>query len=424
MVGAITAIGLPDMTLRASFELHRINQYLLSKQHLTRDTRTDDVKQIAADICGLHATSGTTPYLSVFARSKAFKKGDLDHCLYKQHTLGKIRCVRKTIYIHPLEMLPVVYSATASMVQKASNRFMEGRGITPDQLERISAEILTLLDKQEMTAAEIKSTIEPGLDLSTVLYYMCDLGLLVRGRPVRSWLDKNHTYARFKDYFPGVILDGLSEEQAVKELVWAYLCAFGPVTLEDIVWWLGIGKRKVQTALAALDLSTNQTSTQPIWDGLGGEKAVMGIQIKDSPGDFLCTLSDLERIQAFKPPQTQTVNLLPWLDPYMMGYKLRHRYLDDCDRSDVFDRSGNATSSILLDGRVVGIWDFEDADPPIVKVFDLNEVNSDCKKEIAAQALETGRFISGQDIQVRVCERMTPLTKRSAGSMMAPLKEF
>jgi hypothetical protein len=423
MVGAITAIGLPEMALRTSFGLHRINQYLLSKQHLTRDTQTDDVKQIAADICGLHATSGTTPYLSVFARSKAFKKTDLDHCLYKQHTLGKIRCVRKTIYIHPLEMLPVVYSATASMVQKASNRFMEGRGITPVQLERISAQILTLLNKQEMTAAEIKSILEPGLDLSSVLYYMCDLGLLVRGKPVRSWRDKNHTYARFKDTFPGVILDGLSEEQAVKELVWAYLCAFGPVTLEDIVWWLGIGKSKVQAALAALDRSTNQTSTQPIWGGVGGEKEVRRIQIKDSPGDFLCTLSDLERLQDFKPPQTQTVNLLPWLDPYMMGYKLRHRYLDERDCSYVFDRSGNATSILLLDGRVVGIWDYEDADPPIVKVFYLNEVNNDCKKEIAAQALETGRFISGQDIQVRSCKRMTPLTKRTAGSVMTPLKE-
>ena len=106
----------------------------------------------------------------------------------------------------------------------------------------------------------------------------------------------------------------------------------------------------------------------------------------------------------------------------MLQDQQRHRYLDEHDRSYVFDRSGNATSSILLDGRVVGIWDFEDGDTPIVKVFYLNEVNDDCKKEIAAQAAETGRFISGQDVQVRSCERMTPLTKRSAGSMMTPLK--
>jgi len=412
------------MTLLGSFGLQRINQYLLSKQHLTRNTLTDDVKQIAADICGLHATSGTTPYLSIFARCKAFKKEDLDNCLYKQYTLGKIRCVRKTIYIHPQEMLPVVYSATASMIQKASSRFMEARGVTLDQFERISDEILALLNNQEMTATEIKSAIHTGLDISSVLYYMCDLGLLVRGRPVRSWRDKIHTYARFKDYFPGVTLDRLSEEQAIKDLVWAYLCAFGPVTLEDIVWWLGIGKRKVQAALSALDRSTNLPSSQPIWGGVGGEKEVRGIQIKDSPGEFLCTLSDLERLQEFKPPQTQTVNLLPWLDPYVMGYKLRHRYLDERDRSYVFDSSGNATSIILLDGRVVGIWDFEDADPPRMKVFYLNEVNNDCKREIAAQAVETGHFISGQAVQVQYCEHMTPLPKRSPGNFMTPLKEL
>ena len=257
-----------------------------------------------------------------------------------------------------------------------------------------------------------------------MLYYMCDLGLLVRGRPVRSWRDKNHTYARFKDYFPGVILDRLSEDQAIKDLVWAYLCAFGPVTLEDIVWWLGIGKRKVQAALSALDRSTKLTSSQPIWGGKEGRGEVRGIQIKDSPGDFLCTQSDLERLQEFKPARSQTVNLLPWLDPYLMGYKQRQRYLDERYSSYVFDRSGNATSIILLNGRVVGIWDFEDAELPIVKVFYLNEVNNDCKKEIAAQAVKTGRFISGQDVQLQQCETMTPLTQRSAGSVMTPLKEL
>ena len=412
------------MSLRDSFELYRINQYLLSKQHLTGDTCGDDVKQIATDICGLHASSSTTPYLSIFSRCNAFVKEDLDHCLYKQHSLGKIRCVRKTIYIHPQEMLPVVYSATASMIQKASIRFMERRGVTMDQFERISDEILALLNKHEMTAREIKSAIDTGLDLSCVLYYMCDLGLLVRGRPVMSWRDKNHTYARFKDYFPGVILERLSEEQAIKDLVWAYLCAFGPVTLEDIVWWLGIGKRKVQGALSALDRSINLTSSQPIGGRMGGEGEVRGIHIKDSPGDFLCIQSDLERLQEFRPPQTQTVNLLPWLDPYLMGYKQRHRYLDERYSGYVFDRSGNATSVIMLDGRVVGIWDFEDADPPLVKVFYLNEVNNDCKREIAAQAVETGRFISGQDVRVQACDRMTPLTKRSAGSFMTPLQGF
>lgn len=60
----------------------------------------------------------------------------------------------------------------------------------------------------------------------------------------------------------------------------------------------------------------------------------------------------------------------------------------------------------------------------MVKVFFLNEVNNDCRKEIAAHVVETGRFISGQDVRVQACDRMTPLTKRSAGSFMTPLQGF
>jgi len=53
---------------------NRINKYLLHKQHLLPESKSDSIIQIAKDLCGLHATCPTTPYLSLFARMNDFLK--------------------------------------------------------------------------------------------------------------------------------------------------------------------------------------------------------------------------------------------------------------------------------------------------------------------------------------------------------------
>jgi hypothetical protein len=114
------------------------------------------------------------------------------------------------------------------------------------------------------------------------------------------------------------------------------------------------------------------------------------------------------------------VNLLPSLDPYLMGYKDRGRCLDAERYSYVFDRGGNATSCILIDGRIVGVWDFEE---PIVKVFLFDGGNADLLKEVSAKAKSMGAFICGHDVDVRVCGSMVPLPERTAGGVMSPLRD-
>ena len=74
--------------------LDKVNYLVLRKQHLTDDSRIDDIIRITRDISGLHATDSVTPYLSLFARSSNFEKDSLDEELYLKKNLGKIRCMR------------------------------------------------------------------------------------------------------------------------------------------------------------------------------------------------------------------------------------------------------------------------------------------------------------------------------------------
>ena len=117
------------------------------------------------------------------------------------------------------------------------------------------------------------------------------------------------------------------------------------------------------------------------------------------------------------------MNLLPRLDPYLMGYKDRDRYVSHRDYEFIFDRSGNATSTIILDGRVVGIWDIAEKPKPLLKMFIFEKSGENLVKSLISEGKKVGKFITGQDVDIVMCKDMMPLTKRTMGGFMSPLKD-
>ena len=387
-----------------AINLSSVNLFVLNKQHLTPASKGEDVVQVVKDVGGLHATSSTTPYLSLYARCSQFEKEDLEVELYDKRTLGKVRCVRKTIYIQPKDRIPIVWKPTARQVIKESKGFMTTRGVTEEVYDKLSTGILRMLRGREMSAAEIKATLKTDADLSSILYFMCDQGLLIRAKPVKGWKDRRHRYALFDDYFPDIQLEEFKESEAITALMSLYLASFEPASEVDAAWWTGLGKTKVRRALKELEDRLVEVSIPEIGEG------------------FFMLQTDMKQVEAVKPPREPVINLLPILDPYLLGYKQRERYLDQGHYDLVFDRSGNATSTILVDGKVVGVWDFEDDKEPLAKIFLFKEIGKTLREKIFVKAGRLGKFIAEGEVKVKECESMVPLTERTAGSMMSPLK--
>jgi hypothetical protein len=149
---------------------------------------------------------------------------------------------------------------------------------------------------------------------------------------------------------------------------------------------------------------------------------LLEIEVADLGNGLILFGEDELPLLSAKTPKGVTVKLLPTLDSYLMGYKERHRYLDHKHYEMVFDRSGNATSVILVDGRVVGVWDYLAKPEPSVVYYQLEKVGKRVRDAITASARRVGEFIAETEVAVRECERMTPLTDQTAGSMMSPLK--
>jgi hypothetical protein len=391
--------------MASRIDLNSVNRFLLNKQHLSDESKTADIVQIARDIYGLHATGATTPYVSLFARASDFTRDKLDEELYVKRTLGKIRCVRTTVHVLPKETIPIAFAATKSIVEPNSEDFLRYTGtVTKNQYEEASRGILDILKGSGMSTVQIKKHLGTKLNVSPIVNLMCDQGLLMRGRSDKGWKSNTHTYYLFSDYFPGMDLDAVDPAQARELTVRQYLACYGPATVKDISWWSGFTMTEVRRILQSLARETAE------------------VEIPEVKGTYLMLATDKAALERLGPSEQPAVNLLPALDPYLMGYKDRERYLDYKYYEMVFDRSGNSTSTILIDGRVAGVWDFSEGPEPTVKIFLFQQVNKALLRVLESRARAIGQFIGDKPAAVQMCDKMVPLPQRNAGGFMSPLR--
>jgi hypothetical protein len=385
-------------------ELDRTNTFVLQKHHLAKDPRTDDLLQIIKDIRGLHATLSTTPYLSLFLRSKNFKREDLDEMLYTERLLGKVRYARKTVYVLPKEFLTTAYSAFKSLLLPRFEVYIQYLGHTQEEYEEITQEILHIVKGSGKTTKEIKAELKRECNASAIVNLMCDQNLLIRGKPRSGWKSNLHTYYPFNEYFPDLDLNEMEELNAKEQIVRHYLSSYGPVTVTDISWWTGFLRGEVKRILEVL------------------KSELISVEIAGISGQYVMLSSDNESLNSVEVPKKPQVHLLPALDPYLMGFKDRQRLLDDAHSDWIYDRSGNATYVILVNGRIAGVWDWIDQKEPELRFFLFGKAESSITEILNSKAKQMGHFVFDKETKIKKCDSMTPLSHKTMGGFMSPLK--
>ena len=350
-----------------SFELSHVNAFLAHKQHLLPGSRGDDLVQTTRDIVALHATSATTPYLSLWARINDFRREMLDDALYERRNLAKVLCMRVTVHTVPRDEVPLFMQAYRSYVEKRTPPRFRGAGLlvqaglcqedeSADLLLHLQRRVISVLSEngpsttQEIIQAvpELASKIRHDIGKpyegefsigSRLMNSISAQGIIIRARPRGTWRSNLHEYATLGDWLPDVDLAAVTPEAARAAVVHRYLSAFGPTTLEDIQWWTGFGKRDMMKAL--------EPSTPDLTE----------VSIEGLEDSFLMFRDETQRVAAFEPPDHPYAFFLPSLDPYIMGFHARDRFLGNEHCSKVFDRAGNALPTVWVNGRVVGAWD-------------------------------------------------------------------
>jgi hypothetical protein len=143
---------------------------LAQRHHLAAKARTDDVVKVAADLVGFHGTDPASVFLSAAARMRHPSVATLEDALYEQRRLVRTLCMRRTMFVVPVELVPVVQAAVTDALVPGERRrtiaFMEQDGI-PDaeaHLRELEERTLAALEERgEATGAELSKSV-PGLN--------------------------------------------------------------------------------------------------------------------------------------------------------------------------------------------------------------------------------------------------------------------
>lgn len=366
-----------------------------------RASRT--ITDVAAGLVLLHSTDPATTYLSLHARTDA-SSDEVAAALYDERELLRLTTLRRTIFVAPLDVVPLAVGAyNAPMVARlrrqlerwlvessdvaeatdvaGAGRFLaalEGRVVEhlrangPTSGTALAAAVPDLRVTFEQVPG--KSYSRPTRITSKVLEILAAEGRIARGRPVGGLTSGAWTWSAIGDWLAGGI-PAVDPAQALAELLERYLAAFGPATVTDATWWTGLTKTKVRTTLAAI--------------------GAVAVDVEDSPeAGWVNADDDLAVLDSDHHPQ---VALLPGLDSTAMGWKQRSWYVDDDPATGLYDRNGNAGPSVWLDGRVVGAWT-QRADGLIATELH-EEVDADVHAMIDAEASRVAAWLG--DVRVR-----------------------
>ena len=373
------------------------------RHRLAAGARVDDAIAIADAVVALHGTDPATVFLSAAARMVTPSVERLEKALYDDRLLVRTLCMRRTMFVLPVTMVPVVQAAcTDALVageRKRTLGMLEEAGVpgADRHLKELEAATLAaIVEAGEATGAEISKAV-PGLrqkfvvgvgtkwegtiGLTTrVLFLLATEQKIVRGRPRGGWTSSQYRWSPMSSWLPAPATLPTADDARV-ELCRRWLRAFGPAPLTDLKWWSGLNLGQVRTAVAHLD--------------------VVEVDLDGAPGVVLS--DDVEPTPAPAP----WIALLPALDPTTMGWQRRDWYLGDHAKA-LFDTNGNAGPTVWCDGRVIGGWVQRKATGEVV-VRLLEDAGAEVSAALEVEAARLTEWLGA----VRITPRFpTPLQRQ------------
>jgi hypothetical protein len=348
---------------------------------LSPAARAADPVEAARRVVALHATDPASVFIAVWARTDSVAPAAIAEALYERRTLVRMLGMRRTMFVVPADLRPVIQESTMPRIESAQRRLLvrhlrELAAVRDPEpwLGDVERSVLAALAARGgLATAEQLAGDEPRLRTqlvmaegkpyqatqnitSRVLLLLGAQGHIVRGLPTGSLLSQRYQWALAQQWLPSAG-EALPPAQARAELARRWLTAFGPAPLDDLRWWTGWTAAEVKQAVA--DLQVREVDT-------GGAAGIV------LPGD-----------EDRSPAGGPWVALLPALDPTVMGWSERGWFLGGHEQA-LFDRSGNAGPTVWLDGRVVGGWAQRRDGEIAVKL--LEDVGADAATLVQAEA--------------------------------------
>ena len=349
------------------------------------------VEDAARSVVALHATEPASVALSALARSPLLTRSDVDEA-FAGRRLVKQLSMRRTLFAMPVDLLPAVRASICTRIApRARAELRKGvalAGVATDPeawIDRAVAQIVSVLNEASpLSAQELRQRAPEAVGsyrqgegtkwASTVqltpkvILLAAMEGLIIRCGEEADWRNPRPLWTTFARWVGEV--PTLTEREGYAELMRRWLATHGPGTVDDAAWWIGATKAAVRTALA--DVEAVPVSL---------DSGSIGWLLPD----------DVDPV----PPPESWVTLLPLLDPAIMGWRDRD-FLLGTHRGRLFDSVGNAGTTALVDGRVVGVW-VQDASGE-VRVSELERLDGRTRARLDERAAALTGWLDGDRV--------------------------
>lgn len=308
-----------------------LNRATLARQCLL-ERRDGDLREVLGQVLALQAQESASPYLALWNRMEGFDPERLDRA-FTEASVVKGSVMRITLHAVRAEDYDTMHAAMQTTLRgsRLNDRRFKGTGLTSDQADALVPELLAFLTDDVHTTDDILAFLDEHVD----------------GDPKFVWWALR-TYAPIRHAPTGPpwsfgprpsYLAGSHEPRppddptALAELVRRYLCAFGPATVADAGQFLLVQRNRIR---AALDLIADQ-----VVDLAGpGDSRLLDVPDGLRPDD-----------DTPAPPR-----LLGMWDSILFAHHDRSRMIPPDLRPLVIRRNGDSLPTLLVDGRVAGVW--------------------------------------------------------------------
>lgn len=350
-------------------------------------------------------------FLSILARRPTVTISDLEEALVNDRSLVRAGAFRGSMFLIATEDYPLYFRAFHNMLSNGGMAKLKANGIDDHTLSVYAHRLRESKFPMSKSSGELLDIIlpvrekKPPSDIERVIFRkLCDLGVIVRTTS-KGWKGNQYNYALVDNWLNGMMLTKEQGDQARTEVTRRYLATYGPARAEDIEWWTGFTPQEVRRSIDNLG---REVLKFPV-DGL--DESLIGLK---------------ETVDAIRKWQSEPgqIQFLPLWDAFILGWADRTRVVEAKYHPWVYDKAGNGASTIVEDGRVIGLWQFRDGDSITLEfhVFESFATRLNAIRLAADDYASSLARVAGST-DIRVIERALPppLAERPPASFMWPL---
>lgn len=332
-----------------------------------------DLVAAVARVVGVQAQAAPPARLAVRARTRGKTAADVDRASGENRSVVRTWAMRGTLHMLPARDTAWLVDLLGPVHLAKGKRRRDQLGLDDRTCERALDALAKLLSAAEpLPRADIVERLaDHGVRLDAksqapahLLLYAANQGAICRGPdlagdeptyvPMAEWLGE-HAKNPFRD-----------REQALTELARRYLAGYGPASSADFANWSGLPRADCARAFDGVDATEVGCDAAP-----GTLLAPAGGRSAD--GEL-------------------PVRLLGHFDTLLLGYASRDLLLDSAHAKQVQAGGGFIQPTVLVDGRVVGVWNLDRAKSKVV-VQPFQTLPRGSRDGLQAEVEDVGRFL-------------------------------